>query len=136
MAGRLISILPKSVYDFSGSTVGSIQKLVLAERVDISQYIDCVLAVRVHSLTQGGSNNLLLDVFGDGYTDDDPSLTFVATAAFFPSSFLNTAPGLVTYGGTARGHFARLILTAVHGTAGIFSITLSADLVLRSPDSQ
>jgi len=134
MAGILIPILPKRSFDFSSTTVGTAQHLVLVERIDISQYIDGILAVRVHSLTLNGADILELDLFGDGYSGQDPSMDFVTTSNLFPDMLLNSAPGLFTYGGTVLGQFVRLVLSAFHATAGTMSATLSADLVLRSPD--
>jgi hypothetical protein len=134
MAGKLIQILPKRAYDFSTMRLGTSQRIVLAEHIDISEYIDCIVAARINSITAGGSNTISLDIYGDGYTDDDPSLSFLTAAPLFSSVLLTTAPFLVTYGGTIRGHYASAIMTATRGQMGALKITMSADLVLRCPD--
>jgi len=136
MAGILIPILPKRAFDFSSISTGTLHYFVLVERIDISQYIDGILAVRVHSVTLGAVDSFHLYLFGDGHTGQDPSMDFVTASTLFDcSAYLSSAPGLFTYGGTVLGQLARLVLVAYHNAAGTFSITLSADLILRSPDS-
>jgi len=135
MAGKLIPVLPKRTYDFSNLRVGTVQQIVVAERVDISRYIDCVVAARVNSVTVAGSNSIKLDVYADGHTGEEPGLQFGAAAPFFSSVSLSIAPFLVTYGGSVRGDYATVVLTATRGQVGTFNITLSADLVLRCPNA-
>lgn len=135
MAGKLIPVLPKRSFDFSNLIVGTVQQIVVAQRVDISRYIDCVVAARVHSMSASGTNNVKLEIYPEAYTGQDPGLPFVASSAFFNAPiFASTAPFLLTYGGTVRGEVARVVVTATRGQAGTFNIVLSADLALRCPD--
>jgi hypothetical protein len=139
MAGMLTRILPKRVYDFAALQVGTSQQIVVADRIDISQHIDAVLAVRVNGGAAGGANTVTLNLYGCGYTANDPALDFRTASPFFAfpgglGFFPAVAPKLVTYGGTVRGHFASLVLTATRGAVGAFNITMSADLILRSPE--
>ena len=135
MAGKLLTVLPKRSYDFSNLIVGTTQQIVVAERIDISEYIDAVLAVRVNSLTIGGLNTIALDLYGDGFTRNDPSVAFRTSSPLFSSVQLSISPWLLTYGGTVRGQYGIVVLTATRGQSGTMNVTLSADLVLRSPDA-
>jgi hypothetical protein len=135
MAGALIPLVPLRSYDFSNMIVGTTQTLTVVERIDISQYIDCMITLRVHfSSVISGSINF--DLYGDGFTDEDPSLPFRAGSALFSSSAIlgSTWPLLLTYGGTVRGHYATLVVTANKTGAGNLKATVSLDAVLRSPD--
>lgn len=138
MAGKLIRILPKRSYDFAGVAVGTEQDFIIADRIDISQWTECTLAVRTNGGVFGSPNLVALDLYGCGYTSDDPSLDFRTISPLFMGSDGDSAfaqVGLVTYGGKVSGHYAALVMRVIRGATGPFSITMSADLILRSPDA-
>jgi hypothetical protein len=136
VAGLRVRAIPLRTYDFSNQVVGTSQTLVVAQRIDISQYIDCTVEARVHSASGlSASNTLAFDVYGDGYTTDDPGIKFLTASPFFTSSVLTSGAILKSYGGTVRGPLASLVLTSVKGTAGAMIGTVSVDLILRSPDN-
>jgi hypothetical protein len=138
MAGEIIKILPKRLFNFSGLAVGSTQVVTVAERVDISRYIDCMVALRSHGTDLSGGT-ITFDVYGDGYTLTDPSLTFRTSAPLFASitvpGFPASTPQLRTFGGTARGEFAALQVTATRTAPNPLLATISIDLILREPDA-
>ena len=138
MAGSRLPIIPKRQFDFSNLAVGTTQTLIVQERFDISQYIDCMIALRVHSFALPSGNTLRFDVFGDGYTRDDPTLTFRTAVPLFTSTSLpifSTDPqNLTTYGGTIRGHYAQVVATATKTQPGALAATVSLDMILRTPD--
>lgn len=137
MAGQFRSILPKRVYDFTNLALGASQQLIVAQRIDVSKYIDCMLAVRTHAASFAGGNGVNLDVYGDGYTGDEPGKTFLTATPLFSSPLLQNASSITTpYGGTVRGTYVALVLTATKPSAGSCSITMSADMILRSPDTE
>ena len=134
MSGILWKALPKRVFDFSNSFTSL--TFTVVERIDISQYVDCMLAVRIHTATVSGGASLNFDLIGDGYTSDDPGLLFRTSSAFFSSQTINasTALSFLSYGGTVRGHYAALVATVTKSSASALSVTASIDLILRSPD--
>jgi hypothetical protein len=136
MASALINVVPKRVFGFSGSAVGA-QRFKIFERLDVSQYTDCVMIVRVHSVTFFSNNNISFDVYGDGFTDNDPALDFMTSSPFL-SILLdqNTPfPSLKTCGAIVRGHFITLVANSFKATTGSLStVVVSVDMVLRGVD--
>jgi hypothetical protein len=137
MAGIIRRALPKREYDFTNSAVGSSPSFVVAQRLDISGYIDCVMEVRFHADTiPSGSNSIRVDLYGDGYCDEDSSLTFITAAPFFTGASIsgNQLPFLFTGGGKVLGQYAAVVVSATLGVAVTTKATISVDLILRSPD--
>lgn len=136
MAGLVIRALPKRLFDFGNAALGSIPQVIVKERIDISQYIDCMVALRVHAATLAAGNSISFDVFGDGLTTEDPGLIFRTSNALFPSSpITSSGTALLTYGGTVRGQYATLLVSGTKSVAGSITATVSIDLVLRNPDN-
>jgi hypothetical protein len=144
MAGALISILPKRVFDFSNVGSGSTLKYTIAERIDISQYADAVVILRVHSAVASGGS-IAFELYGDGFTPEDPGMKFVTsgTLASIGTTIVSSVvpPVLQTFGnavGTTNvsGRYALFRVTgARNGTNTSLTATVSADLLLRSPDN-
>jgi hypothetical protein len=141
MSGVLVNILPKRTFDFSNVASGSSQKYTIAERIDISQYVDATLILRIHSAVASGGT-IAFEVYGDGFTAEDPSLKFatpVALAAVGTTiSSTVVAPALQTAGNSTgvnlSGRFALFRVTASRTSASNLNATVSADLLLKSPD--
>jgi hypothetical protein len=123
-------------YDCSGLAVGTSQQITVAERIDVSEFIDCMLVVRVHSVALAASNSMVVDVYGDGHSEEDSGLQFVTSSPLFTSQALSalTTPYMLSYGGTVRGEFVSVVLTATKVSASSCRATISVDLILRSPD--
>jgi hypothetical protein len=134
VSGILWKAVPKRVFDFSNSFTSL--TFTVIERIDISQYIDCMLAVRVHTATVAGGASLNFDLIGDGYTSDDPGLQFRTSSPLITSQAISasTTSSLLSYGGTVHGHYAALVATVTKSSASALSVTASIDLILRSPD--
>ena len=133
MAGVVLPVLQKRVFDFGHIPVGSAMVVTVAEHLDISQYTDCVLEVRTHESTLSGGQ-IAVDLFGDGFTKDDPSLTFLTQSALISEITAPDAVGLKTSAGTAFGHFATLVIRGVRTSISPLNAALSVDLILRTPD--
>ena len=137
--GMLLPVISKRFFDFGALQVGVQQQIVVAERIDISRYIDCVVGLRLHNLVIGTGDTAALLLFGDGPTSEDPGLPLATAAELFAAPSIvtgATAPALLTYGGTVRGRYAALILKVTHGQAGAFNMSLSAELVMRCPGEE
>lgn len=134
MAGTRLALVQKRAYDFGNVGVGATQLVSLAERIDVGQYIEGTLLVRVHALNVSGGT-LSFDLYGDGHTAEDPGLSFRTASPLFASTPVSgTAPVILEYGGTARGSFASLLVSATRNSANPLSATVSVELVLKSPD--
>src|SRR5713101_3873802 len=136
MAGVMLKIVPKRVFDFGniGPTPAT-QVMTVAERIDISQYIDCMVALRVHAAdTSGGT--ITFDLLGDGFTNEDPTLVFQTSSPLFSSlSISANNVVLLPYGGTVRGQYAAIRVSGNRTSANPLNATVSLDLVLRTPDN-
>ena len=138
MAGSRQRILPIRAFSFGTLAIGNSQTFTLAERVDISQYIDAMLAVRVHLASNTSGGNVQFDLYGDGFSDEDPGLVFRTAAPFFTSTALPSGFGfsqVVPYGGTVRGRYAALTMTVSRTSASVLAPAVSIDLILRTPDA-
>ena len=114
--GSRIRAVPKRLFDFGNAALGSVPGTVLKERIDISQYIDCMVALRVHSANLAAGNSISFDLFGDGLTMEDPALIFRTGSALFASSpITSNGSALLTYGGTVRGQYATLLVSGTKG---------------------
>jgi hypothetical protein len=137
MAGKVLKVVQKRVFDFGNTATPTSLVLTLAERIDISQYIDCMLNVRVHSSLITGSNSITFDLYGDGYTTEEPGLVFRTPSPLFTSLPVTFGgPALFTYGGTIHGQYAALVMTGSHATAGAVNAIVSIDMILRTPDER
>jgi hypothetical protein len=144
MAGAVITILPKRVFDFSNLVAGGpSQQCIVAQRIDVSQFVDAVLVLRVHSAVASGGT-IAFEIYGDGHTEEEPGLQFVTsgTLAAIGTTISSSvaAPVLQTIGnasGTTNvsGRYALFRVTGNRTSAFTLSATVSADLVLRSPDN-
>jgi hypothetical protein len=134
MAGTLLPLIPKRVFDFGALANSTTLQFPLVERIDVSRYIDCMVALRVHAASITTLNSLVFDLYGDGFTTEDPGLLFRTSSPLATQSVTAATPLLLTYGATVRGEFVTFILTATKAVAGNLSATVSVDLVLRTPD--
>lgn len=135
MSALVVALMPKREFNVAGMSAGTNQRMAIVERVDVSQYTDCIMVVRIHALNLTAGNSLSFDFWGDGFTDDDPALAF-RTATPLLSYLVDaqvTTPFLGTLGAIVRGHLATLMFTATRG-ASTATATVSIDLVLRGAD--
>jgi hypothetical protein len=139
MAGTILQVVPKRVFDFGGLSTGGTQKLIVEQRIDISQYIDCMVALRVHAANVASGTTINFDVFGDGFTEEDPGVPFMTSSPLVSAQSITGSTGaqtLLTYGSTVRGHYAAVVATVNKVVAGTANATVSLDLVLRCPDDE
>jgi len=136
MAGVVLNVIPKRVFDFTNFAVGSTPSYTVVQRIDVSQYTDGVLEVRFHVNNIPGGNTVSVNIFGDGYTDEDPASQFTTLTPLFAGLSVSGPQQafIGTSGGTVYGHYAVIVVSATMASAITTAVTLSADLVLRSPD--
>jgi hypothetical protein len=108
--------------------------MIVAERISVERFIDAMVDLRVHTANIGGGS-ISFDLYGDGYTPNEPRLHFRTSSPLFSSSPISTSGlQLLTYGGTVRGCYAVLVVSATRPSAVSLNATVSLDLILRSPD--
>lgn len=135
MRGETIRVLSVTQFDASGLTAaGASQKIVVAQRIPSAWYKDGVLEARVHANTSD-KLAVAIDVFPDGFTDEDPATEFLAANSIGTVSFADTDTAgtfsikVLTSGSVTSMLAVQLTLTA-NGGAATGKITLSADLNL------
>jgi hypothetical protein len=134
MAGSLLKLVSLRVFDFGTLAVGAQQTFALVERIDISQHIDGILQVRAHPGTDTTGGTIRFDLYGDGFTRDDPTLTFRTSAPLFTAIALSSVANGLSYGGSISGHCAALTIVGNRTGAGLLLARVTVDLVLRCPD--
>ena len=137
MAGVVLNVLPKRIFDFGNYSSGRSRCFAIAERIDISQYIDTVLIVRVHALSIA-DGTITFSVLPDGFSEEDPGVEFLDDTELFAPVTLTSAtpaPTLLVHGGIASGQYASIIIKGLQGTSlAALTATVSLDLWLRSPE--
>jgi hypothetical protein len=82
MPGIVYRALPKTTYDFSATAASSTTTYIVVKGLDLSQFREGTLIVRVHSGSfTSGAPSVKVEVFPDAPTAEDPSVEFEAAAA-------------------------------------------------------
>jgi hypothetical protein len=142
MPGIVYRALPKTTYDFAATAVGATTTYVVAKGIDVSQFREGTLVVRIHSGSQtGGSGtaaSVTVQAFADAPTAEDPALDFEAAAACATTGAITafTTTGLTLVNLTTP--FGGSVRVKVSGTqrgttvATTFLVTISVDIVAKS----
>jgi len=132
MAGKLVRLLPKTFFDWSGLQIPATQNQLLLQRIDLTGWTEASLILRTHAANLTGGS-ILFFLQSDGQTDQDPGVLFQG-AGWFAGVFATTpAPGLTVTGGAIKGESGLLIIQGSHSIAGPLNATVSLDLLLRAP---
>lgn len=83
MAGRVIRLAPRSNYQFNSLGAAGETWISLAQHVDVSQYRDLTLMVRLHSINiaENSGGTLTVRALPDGHTQEDPAQFFLDTSS-------------------------------------------------------
>jgi hypothetical protein len=137
--GRVIRICPERSFTFSELGAADTQQILLAERIDCSQYNYVDLIVRVHSGAVGPGTKIEVRIASDGWTSDDPSAGFykVLTGATVELNSTTAGNPPVLLVGTATSQLGEMLTVVVVGTQHSTTPTtvtarISVDLVLKS----
>jgi hypothetical protein len=135
MAGALINLLPKTAYDFSGIGTGSVPITAIAGPVDVLQYVDAAVIIRVHSISIAPTNSITFGIVDDGFVPGS-DLPYLSSFFIVGYSLVSStgAPALVSVFGPANGQYMTLGLAAQRPAGGALSATVSIDVLLRSSD--
>jgi hypothetical protein len=138
MAGRVIRLVPKTPYEFNTLGVSGQTTLALAQRVDVSQYTELTLMVRVHALDiPSGVGSIKVQAVPDGHTSEDPGLSFLDTGTVLGSVTIATGsavPGYTTKALSAgAGPMIAVLLVASQDTSQVTNLdaTISVDLCMK-----
>lgn len=136
MAGQTTRLLQRTDYDVTGLASNSNCIVVVARKIDTSQWREAILLVRLHAVTWSGSMSFQALVAPDGFTDEDPNAMWNATltTALTFTQGTDTAP--VVKNASIAAPFGPLLqvqlkfITPV-GVSGAFRPSISIDLDLK-----
>jgi hypothetical protein len=133
MSGRLIKVIPKTQFDFSGVDVGATTATIpLGDPVDVTEFANIGIAIRVHAAVIDIDNFVQVNIYEDGFLD--------GSSAAFPGAYGNgislahgeAAPGVRFAYYEMLGQFATIGIRAANGTVSPgMNVTLSIDAYLR-----
>jgi len=143
MAGRTIRVCPPRDFNFGGLGDSDFQEIIIAERIDASQFDQLDLCVRVHEDSLIPENGTIqVFVLSDGFTTDDPSEDFYSDPLGQGITFTGNSNGAGPLEGTFELENVTTDLGAMvavrvkgtqPGTAGTnFTARLSIDLALKT----
>ena len=147
MAGRVVQIMPRTHYEFSSLPSGAAQLLVAAKDIDVSQYTEAALLVRLHSgqIGSGGNPKAKIEVMlvAVGNTPEDPGQDFVDLTPLATATFEDTTvqgqepPQFVVADVTSPAKMGSTVAVLVQGTQAtgatpIIDVHLSVDLVMKA----
>ena len=130
MSGKVVRVLPVTQYKFSAAF-----SVIVARRIDVSQYANAALLFRLHETSSWNNGDIIvIKVFNDGFTDEDPTTTFMSSVSALSLSFqggVDTAPELSFDSTSSVGSSVTIIVEGTYGQVQETDIKVSADLVLK-----
>ncbi len=136
MPGEIIRVAHRLFYDYSAVAAGSFLSHPIGAAVDVSQYREASLVVRIHNMFYDGNSSWRVDVFAEAPSSEDPAKDFITTSTVastglisMPASFgyLNEQTITPPFGAWLRVNAVAHLFT---GTA--FTMTFSVDIVGKS----
>lgn len=133
MAGIRAELFSRREFSFANVSAGNNVEVVVHDGLDVSQFDECTLEVRVHTGTNATGTSVakvVLSTYAPSKDDpsNNPSFANVLTSATVNSS--TSVPGLVTAGATSNlGDQLQVSVVITKGTNAIF--VLSATLSLK-----
>jgi hypothetical protein len=129
MAGRVINIIPPRLFDFTNLALNGETTIVLAKAIDVSQWPDATLMVRINDTSLVGGE-LWISTQYVSPTADDPGADFVVTA---PDAFIYIEDGQGPTFTTVQltpplGSAIRVNLTAYRWSSDPMSVVFSIDM--------
>lgn len=132
MAGLIIPILDKRVFEFGFLGTAATQDIVLHPAADITSYYRVKLLVRVHAIT-ATTGNFQFRLFNTFPSEQDPQEFTDSTAIGAALSISTSSPSIVVANAVTDAQaFLKIVLRATQGTAGnTLYGEFSAALLLR-----
>jgi hypothetical protein len=136
MTGILLPILERSDYNFTPTTAGLMAEIPLAQNIDVSQYRECTLLLRVHALTlSNAASTIAIRARRVAPSEEDPAVFFRDQSTSWTATAVNnTTPGTLIGAtvGPNTGGWLSFFLVVNQGSAGTtLTATLSAELSLK-----
>jgi hypothetical protein len=116
MAGQIINVIPPRLFDFSNLSTGYTDELVICRALDVSQWADASLLVRVNDVSALVGGNIVINAYYVAPTDDDPGIDFISTAFSGGQIFLDsTIPSPSLQGAPVYSPLGSALMITVQG---------------------
>jgi hypothetical protein len=139
MAGSVIRVQRRRVFNFGAVSIGQSQEVVIAHGIDVSEWPDVAIGVRAHSTNFGGAlGNVQIYAYCDGRTDEDPNILFATTTPLGVATIDNTTVTPAYMIRSLGPNLGGLIKIAAKGTRtssasnNNISATVSVDVFCKS----
>jgi hypothetical protein len=139
--GMTMRVFTRTPVNFDSLRNDTNQVLWICQHIDVSPFEEVDLVVRAHTATIGSGASIAVEAFPDGWTPEDPALTFVDGSRSYAIVTLSSSSSIPLYKTQALlSGFGRLVSIAVTGTmpAGMTPVdchaVLSIDLVMKGGD--
>jgi len=139
MTGTMIPVLERTDFSFTTTVAGTMAEVPIAPNIDVSQYTDCQLLLRIHALSIANpGSTIALRARRVAPTEEDPAQFFrdTSTAWTVTAGTNDLAPRILSVNvGPNAGGWISIFLVVTQGSAGTtLTATLSAELVLKDGD--
>jgi len=139
MTGKVITVLDRTDYNYTNmGTGGGTVELPIAQNIDVSQYRECTLLVRLHALSLANAgSSIAIRARRVAPTEEDPAVFFrdqsISWTVTAGQADVASTPKLLNVTvGPNTGGWISLFLVVTQGSAGTtLTATLSADLSLK-----
>lgn len=118
MAGMIIPILEKRVFEYGFLGNAATQDVVIHPAVDVTSFYRVKLVVRIHSITATTGNFKFL-MYNTFPSEQDPQeFTDTVTAITTGTAITTASPTIFSAGFTDTQAFIKIVLRATQGTSG------------------
>jgi hypothetical protein len=136
MPGIIVPVFARTDFNYTTTVAGAMAEFPIAQNIDVSQYRECTLLVRVHALSFANAGSKIeVRARRVAPTDEDPAQFFrdQTTSWTVPVTQGDTAPRLlnVTVGPNTGGWISVFLVVTQGSTGTTLTATLSADLSLK-----
>jgi hypothetical protein len=136
LSGRLVNVIPRTVFDLSQGLGGSgTISVAIGDPVSLRDYTEAGMVVRVHSATISANAQMSVNAFADGYIAYS---NFAYAGQFLGAASMNpgvVAPSVIFASVACIGEYAVIVFTANAASAGLtLKAVISVDLMLRNGD--
>jgi hypothetical protein len=136
MAGVVVTVLPKTSFDFGGVTAGtSSANVPLGLPLDVTQYTNVGVALRIHASSIGASSEVEIALLEDGFLDGSAEAFPGNSDAFIGISSSDVAPCARFSYQRINSQYASLVMSVYRGVlTDPVNFTISADVYMRNGD--
>jgi len=140
MAGMVLRVVPKRTLDFTNvSSIGASQEIVLAQGIDVSDWREVSMMVRLHQNSIVSTvGKIELYAYMEGRTGEDPGILFTSANTLAVVTISNTVAAPMYAVSSLGSNVGAMIKIAARGTrtssnaSNSIKADISVDLSMKS----